>query len=99
MRSTMRIVLYSVACVAVVMALILGFHPGGPAVLNIGKYSQLIGAFIGGSLAIISVNMPIRRGENAEPWLGRERLAWTLIGAGCIAWGIGESFWRWYLAH
>ena len=99
MRSTMRIVLYSVAGVAAIMALILGIHPGGQAVLNIGKYSQLVGAFIGGSLAIISVNMPMKRSENVEPWLGRERLAWTLIGAGCIAWGIGESFWRWYLAH
>ncbi len=99
MRSTMRIVLYSVAGVAVVMALILALHLGGPAVLSIGKYSQLIGAFIGGSLAIISVNIPMKRDENVEPWLGRERLAWTLIGAGCIAWGIGESVWRWYLAH
>ncbi len=91
--------LYLVAGVAVVMALILALHLGGPAVLSIGRYSQLVGAFIGGSLAIISINMPIKRNENAEPWLGRERLAWTLIGAGCIAWGIGESFWRWYLAH
>ncbi|HEU0000716.1 MAG TPA: hypothetical protein VFQ36_07445, partial [Ktedonobacteraceae bacterium] len=99
MRSTVRIVLYSVAGVAAVMALILALHLGGPAVLSIGKYSQLLGAFIGGSLAIISVNMPMQRDENVEPWLGRERLAWTLIGAGCIAWGIGESFWRWYLAH
>ena len=99
MRSTIRIVLYSVAGVAAVMALILGLHPGGDAVLSIGKYSQLAGAFIGGFLAIISVNMPMKRGEDTEPWLGRERLAWTLIGAGCIAWGIGESFWRWYLAH
>ena len=99
MRSTMRIVLYSVVGIAVVMALILGLHLGGPSVLSIGKYSQLLGAFIGGFLAIISVNIPIKRGENAEPWLGRERLAWTLIGAGCVAWGIGECFWRWYLAH
>ncbi len=99
MRSTMRIVLYLVVGVAAVMALILGLHLGGPAVLTIGRYSQLVGAFIGGSLAIISVNIPIKRHENAEPWLGRERLAWTLIGAGCIAWGVGESFWRWYLAH
>lgn len=99
MRSTMRIVLYSVAVVAAIMALILGLHIGGQVVLNIGKYSQLIGAFIGGSIAIISVNVPIKRNEDAEPWLGRERLAWTLIGVGCIAWGIGESFWRWYLAH
>lgn len=99
MRSTIRIVLYSVAGVAAVMALIVGLHLGGQAVLNVGKYSQLLGAFIGGFLAIISVNMPIKRGEDTEPWLGRERLAWTLIGVGCIAWGIGESFWRWYLAH
>ena len=99
MRSTIRIVLYSVAGVAAVMALILGLHLGGDAVLSIGKYSQLAGAFIGGFLAIISINRPMRSGEDTEPWLRRERLAWTLIGAGCIAWGIGESFWRWYLAH
>lgn len=99
MRSTIRSVLYSVAGVAVVMALILGLHLGGAAVLNIGKYSQLLGAFIGGFLAIISVNIPMKRGEDTEPWLGREQLAWTLVGVGCIAWGIGECFWRWYLAH
>src|SRR5215467_10655917 len=99
MRSNIRIVIVLVSVVAAIMALILGFHVGGAAVLRVGLYSQLIGAFIGGFLAIISVNIPIKRGENAEPWLGRERLAWTVIGAGCIAWGIGESFWRWYLAH
>ncbi|HVB74425.1 MAG TPA: hypothetical protein VNE38_12800 [Ktedonobacteraceae bacterium] len=99
MRATMRFVLYSVAAVATVMALILGLHLGGPSVLKIGRYSQLIGAFIGGLLTIISVNTSIKRNEDAEPWLGRERLAWTLTGLGCMGWGIGECFWRYYLAH
>ena len=99
MPRNVRIVIFSVSVIAVVMALILGLHVGGSAVLRIGLYSQLIGAFIGGFLAIISVNFPIRRGENAEPWLRRERLAWTLIGIGCVMWGIGECFWRYFLAQ
>ncbi len=99
MQRNVRIVVILVGVVAAVMALILGLHVGGSEVLRFGLYSQLIGAFIGGFLAIISVNIPIRRGENAEPWLGRERLAWTLIGAGCVAWGIGECFWRYFLAQ
>ena len=99
MRSNVRIVIFSILGIAFVMALILGLHLGGDAVLHVGLYSQLIGAVIGGLLAVISVNMPIRRGENAEPWLGRERIAWTFVGLGCIAWGIGEGFWRYFLSQ
>ncbi|HEV2583117.1 MAG TPA: hypothetical protein VGT44_19810, partial [Ktedonobacteraceae bacterium] len=81
MPGKVRITIGIVTAVAVVMALVLGLHVGGKAVLRIGLYSQLAGAFIGGFLAIISVNFPLRRGEQIEPWLRRERLAWTLIGA------------------
>jgi hypothetical protein len=84
---------------AFVMWLVLGLHVGGNAIVQIGKYSQLLGAFIGGTLAIVAVNSSRRRGEQMEPWLGREQLAWTLIGAGCIMWGIGECFWRYFLSQ
>jgi len=98
MRSHARTVIGSVVGVGILMIFILGFHVGGTGVLRVGLYSQLIGAFIGGALAIVSVHLPITSGEHAEPWLDRERLAWTLIGAGCIMWGIGECFWRYFLA-
>src|SRR5581483_11913569 len=85
--------------IATLMILILGFHLFGPVVLKIGLYSQLFGALLGGLIVILSVNIPIRSGEEAEPWLGRERLAWTLIGAGAIMWGLGECVYRYLLAH
>jgi hypothetical protein len=97
MRS--RMLIWTMVVIAALMILILGFHLFGPAVLAIGKYSQLFGALLGGILAIISVNMPMRPGEEVEPWLGRERLAWTLIGAGAILWGLGECVYRYLLAN
>src|SRR5438270_13567910 len=68
-------------------------HIGG----NAWTFAQLAGALIGGAIALISVNIPMSGEEMTEPLLGRERLAWTLVGCGFIAWGIGESFWRYYV--
>src|SRR6266496_3867677 len=99
MSSHFRAVIGSVSGIAILMIVILGFHLGGEGLLHVGTYSALLGAFIAGTLVLVSVNIPFRREENAEPWLGRERLAWTLIGCGCIAWVIGESFWRYYVAQ
>src|SRR5205814_7257836 len=55
------------------------------------------GAITGGIIALVSVNIPVREGEAVERMLGRERLAWTLVGCGLISWGIGESIWRYYI--
>lgn len=99
MPRNVRIVIGLIAFITVIMALILGLHVGGNAVLRVGLYSQLFGAFVGGFLAIFAANWRIRRGEDMQPWLARERLAWTLIGVGCVMWGIGECFWRYYLAQ
>ena len=52
----------------------------------------------GGGNTSSKLEEPFHSGENAEPWLDRERFAWTLVGAGCIMWGIGECFWRYFLA-
>jgi hypothetical protein len=94
-----RGLIIAMAIIAAIMIMILGFHWFGPAVLKWGLYSQLFGAILGGIVAIVSVNIPIRFGEEAEPWLGNERLAWTLLGAGSIMWGIGECIYRYLLAH
>src|SRR6202043_3321421 len=45
-----------------------------------------------------SVLAPIRRGDNAEPWIAREKLGWLLIGLGVVLWGMGETFWRYYVS-
>jgi len=81
------------------MIAILGFHIGGEELLKFGVYSPLLGAFIGGILILVSTNTPFGRQEKVEPWLGREQVAWMLFGGGCIAWGIGECFWRYYVAQ
>ncbi len=99
MRSHFRVVLGSVGGVAVLMIAILGFHIGGEELLKFGVYSPLLGAFIGGILILVSTNTPFGRQEKVEPWLGREQVAWMLFGGGCIAWGIGECFWRYYVAQ
>ena len=98
MRSHFRVVLGSVVGVGVLMIFLLGFHLGGERLLKVGNFSPLVGALIGGTLALVCVNLPLRQKEDVEPWLRHERLAWILIGCGCVAWGIGESFWRYYEA-
>ena len=97
MRSYSRVIIGSIVGISILMVSIVAFHLGGTSVLKVGRYSQLLGAFIGGTLTLLAVNVPLRPEENMEPWLGRERLAWTLIGMGCILWGIGECFWRYFL--
>jgi hypothetical protein len=99
MRPHFRPVLGSVIVVALLMFFILGLHVGGTALLAIGLYSPLIGSITGGTLVLLSINIRFRKDENVEPWRGREKFAWTLIGCGCIAWAIGECFWRYYVAH
>jgi hypothetical protein len=99
MRSHFRIVLGSVVGISIVMILILGFHLGGPYIVKIGSFLPLSSGLITGFTVLISVRMPARREENIEPWLRRERLAWTLIGCAFIPWAIGESIWRYYVAH
>lgn len=96
MPSHSRVVLGSAVGLGVLTIFIFGFHLGGEGLLKVGIYSPLLCALIGGIIILVCVNRPLRQEEDVEPWLERERLAWVLIGFGCIAWGIGESFWRYY---
>lgn len=90
MRSFSRYFIGVVIGLEALMAFFMLFHLGGMA----WRFSQLAGAITGGMIALISVNIPRRSGENTEPFIKREKLAWTLIGCGLIAWGLGESVWR-----
>jgi len=98
MRIHSRIVIGSMVGLGFLMIGIVGLHLGGESVLKVGVYSQLLGAFIGGFLILLSVNTSWLSGEAAALWPKRERLGWILIGCGCIMWGIGEGFWRYSFA-
>jgi hypothetical protein len=80
------------------MVAIVVFQLGGPFAHHVGQFAPLTGAFIGGSLALLSTFTAIRRRENAEPWIGYEQVGWMLIGLGMIMWGIGDTFWRYYVS-
>jgi len=96
MRSHSRVVIGLVVGVGILMIFLLGFHVAVEGPLSLGNFSPLVGAFIGGALVLVCVNLPFGREEESEPWIGHERLAWTLIGCGCIAWGLGEAIWRYF---
>ena len=99
MNSSPRFVVRSVAWIGVAMLIIVLFHIGGSTIaLRVGQFSPLTGAFIGGFLTLTCVILPIGRREATEPWLRNEQLGWILIGCGVIMWGLGESFWRYYVS-
>ncbi|TME08425.1 MAG: hypothetical protein E6I80_10035 [Chloroflexi bacterium] len=99
MNSSSRFVVRSVAWIGVAMLIIVLFHIGGSTIaLRVGQFSPLTGAFIGGMLTLTCVILPIGRREATEPWLRNEQLGWILIGCGVIMWGLGESFWRYYVS-
>ena len=97
-RLCLRIVLGFGVGLALIMIAILGFHLGGPALLPLGLYLGTADALIGGILVLVSVALPLRSEEDAEPWLSHERFAWMLIGLGCLMWGIGDCIWHYYEA-
>ena len=94
----LRIVLGFGVGLALIMIAILGFHLGGPAFLPLGLYLGTAVALIGGIVVLVSVTLPLRSKEDAEPWLSHERFAWILIGLGCLMWGIGDCIWHYYQA-
>src|SRR6266699_649749 len=93
MRSFSRIFVFGVVGFEICVVFFMHYHLGGDA----WRFAQLAGAMVGGMIALVSVNIPVREGDDVEPMLGRERLAWTLVGFGLISWGVGESFWRYYI--
>ena len=98
MQAIWRTIVKAVGWIGLGMVVVVVFHLGGPVALRVGQFSPLTGAFIGGTMVLLSVLSPIRLGENAEPWIGREKLGWILIGLGVMMWGLGETNWRYYIA-
>ncbi len=74
------------------------FHLGGSFAHVVGQFSPLIGAFIGGSITLFCASISMKRNENTEQWTGLEQISWLLIGIGMLTWGLGESFWRYYIS-
>jgi hypothetical protein len=93
MRTFSRIFIFGMVGFEIFIVFFMHYHLGGTA----WRFAQLAGAMVGGIIALVSVNIPVREGDDVEPMLGRERLAWTLVGLGLISWGVGESFWRYYI--
>lgn len=94
MRAASRSFIGGVTAFDLLIILFILFHLGGIA----WEFSQLAGAVVGGGITLFAALLtPIREDEMVEPWLGRERIGWVLIGCGCLMWGFGESFWRYFI--
>ncbi len=99
MQSIWRTIVKGVGWIGVGMVVVVVFHLGGTLAQGVGQFSPIVGAFIGGLMVLISVFSPIRRGESAEPWIGKERVGWILIGLGVMIWAFGESNWQYYILN
>ncbi|HEX7737558.1 MAG TPA: hypothetical protein VF458_22105 [Ktedonobacteraceae bacterium] len=98
MQSIWRTITKGVGWIGLGMVVVVVFHLGGTVALRVGQFAPVTGGFIGGLMVLVSVLSPIRRGESAEPWIGKERLGWALIGLGVIMWALGDSNWRYYVS-
>ena len=98
MYSLSRTLIKGVVWIGVAMVVIVVLHIGGTVAQRVGQFSPLTGAFIGGALVLSSVLQPMRKSENTEPWIGHEQVGWVLVGMGILMWGIGETFWRYYVS-
>lgn len=98
MQSIWRTIIKGVGWIGVGMVVIVVFHLGGTAALRVGQFAPVTGGFIGSIMVLSSVFSSIRRGESAEPWIGKEKLGWILIGLGVLMWALGDSNWRYYVS-
>ncbi len=99
MRSSSQALIRTLAWIAAGMIVIVVFHIGqGSLSLRVGQFAPVIGAFIGGSVALVSATSRQRRSEEVEPWIKYEQWGWVLIGCGVIIWGLGDSCWRYYIS-
>jgi hypothetical protein len=85
------IVLFLWAFVIILMLL-----PSNHVIGSIKDYISLIVAYLA-SFVTIGVTWFFRRSD-MEPWIGKGRLSWTLIGCGLFLWALGDSFWQYTIA-
>jgi len=99
MHSGSRLLAALIIALGLGMIVVVTGHIGGIFALYVRQFSPLVGAFVGGSLTLWSAGLPQDRvSTQAEEWEGYEQLSWVLIGCGIIMWGMGESFWRYFIA-
>jgi len=98
MQSIWRTIMKGVGWIGLGMVVVVVFHLGGDAAQRVGQFAPVTGGFIGSIMVLLSVLSPIRRGESAEPWIGREKLGWIFIGLGMLMWSLGDSNWRYYVS-
>src|SRR5258708_7682272 len=98
MHSIWRTIAKGVGWIGLGMVVVVVFHLGGTVAKHVGQFAPVTGAFIGGTMVLTGVLSPIRRGENAGPWISTEKLGWMLIGLGVIMWGLGDTNWRYYVS-
>ena len=90
--------LKTLAWIGAGMVVVVVFHLGGSFAHLVGQFSPVIGAFIGGGLTLFCASIPARHSEKVERWTGYEQTSWLLIGCAIIMWGLGDSFWRYYVS-
>ena len=93
-----RTLIKAIIWLGVGMVGIVVLHLGGVFALRVGQFAPVVGAFIGGILAFGSASVRRNSHEKTEAWIGFEQLSWLLIGLGIIMWGVGDSFWRYYVS-
>lgn len=93
-----RVVLGVFVGISILMVIFLGSPLGGAGALSVRNFCPLVGAFLGGVVVLGCANHPNYWPGNGETSLKNERLAWTLIGLGLVAWFFGETIWRYYRA-
>ncbi|HLG62163.1 MAG TPA: hypothetical protein VKY19_09540 [Ktedonosporobacter sp.] len=97
MRSVSRTLIPLTMGVGALMVLIVVFHLGGSFAVVVGQFSPVVGAFLGGSLVLLSTANRVAQ-STKERTFRIEQTSWLLIGVAIIAWGMGESIWRYYVA-
>ncbi len=93
-----RTLIKAIIWLAAGMVCIVVLHLGGVFALHVGQFAPVVGAYIGGILAFGSACLRRKSYEKTEPWIGFEQLSWLLISVGVIMWGVGDSFWRYYVS-
>lgn len=96
----LRLSVVLVLVMATSMIMIVVAHIGGVVALRVGQFAPLLGALTGGGLTLVCASLPQSHlSAFEEKWQWHEHLSWLFIGAGMICWGIGESFWRYFVVR
>ena len=99
MSTLSKVFITTIVGISLIVIAIVIFHLGGAFALHVGQFAPLTGALVGGCLVLFYTDgLSMFVMSKPEPLEGNERVAWRLIGFGMMAWGIGETIWRYYIS-